>query len=106
MADVDYKVFAAGDVKLQSGKTFPDARLAYKMFGTLNADKSNLILYPTSFNAQHYDTQWLVGAGRPLDPAKYCIVIPNLFGNGVSSSPSNVAAPFDVATYPHLTITD
>lgn len=102
----DYEVFEAGDVKLQSGKVFPRARIAYKTYGTLNAANSNVILYPTSFNAQHVDTQWLIGEGKALDPTRYFIVIPNMLGNGMSSSPSNFSGEFDVATYPYATIAD
>ena len=56
----DYQIFEAGDVVLQSGATVPSLRLAYKTYGTLNAAKDNVILYPTSFSAQHVDTEWLV----------------------------------------------
>ena len=49
----DYEIFAAGDVVLQSGLTYRNARLAYKTYGTLAADKSNVIVYPTSYGAQH-----------------------------------------------------
>ena len=52
----DYHVFEAGDVLLQSGVVFPSMRLAYKTYGTLNARKDNVIVYPTSFSAQHTDT--------------------------------------------------
>lgn len=102
----DYEIFAAGNLVLQSGITYRDARLAYKTYGTLNAKKSNAILYPTSFGAQHYDTEWLIGEGNPLDPSKYFIIIPNMFGNGLSSSPSNTPPPFDRGRYPHFTLTD
>jgi homoserine O-acetyltransferase/O-succinyltransferase len=79
-----------GDVVLQSGATLKGARVAYKTFGTLNAAKTNAIVYPTSFGAHHSDLEWLIGAGKALDPSKYFIVIPNMFGNGLSSSPSDV----------------
>jgi homoserine O-acetyltransferase len=85
----DYQVFEAGDVLLQSGVVFASMRLAYKTYGTLNARKDNVIVYPTSFSAQHFDTEWLIQPGGILDPERYFIVIPNLFGNGLSSSPSN-----------------
>jgi homoserine O-acetyltransferase/O-succinyltransferase len=85
----DYHVFEAGDVLLQSGVVFPSMRLAYKTYGMLNARKDNVIAYPTSFGAQHTDTEWLVQRGGALDPDRFFIIIPNLFGNGLSSSPSN-----------------
>lgn len=91
----DYHVFEAGDVALRSGVVFPSLRLAYQTYGRLNAARDNVIVYPTSFSAQHYDTQWLIQPGGILDPDSYFIVIPDLFGNGLSSSPSNSGnAPF------------
>ena len=103
-ASPDYDIFDAGDVELQSGKIFAGLKLAYKTYGRLNADKSNAILYPTSFAAQHYDTEWLIEPGAALDPERYFVIIPNLFGNGLSSSPSNTPG-FD-ADYPTITYHD
>jgi homoserine O-acetyltransferase len=102
----DYQIFEAGDVVLQSGLTYRGAKLAYKTFGTLNAAKSNAIVHPTSFGAQHTDLEWAVGEGRALDPTKYFIVIINKFGNGLSSSPSNTPPPFDRGRYPFFTMAD
>ncbi|MGY3347933.1 MULTISPECIES: alpha/beta fold hydrolase [unclassified Bradyrhizobium] len=95
-----YEIFEAGDVVLQSGTVFPAMKLAYKTYGTLNQAKDNVILYPTSFSAQHFDTEWLIGPDGVLDPLSYFVIIPNLFGNGLSSSPSNCGArPFPQLTY-------
>ena len=97
---VDYQIFEAGGVALQSGAVFPAMRLAYKTYGVLNARKDNVIVYPTSFSAQHFDTEWLIQPGGILDPERYFIVIPNLFGNGLSSSPSNSeVTPFPAISY-------
>lgn len=96
----EYEIFEAGDVPLQSGAVFPAMKLAYKTYGTLSPAKDNVILYPTSFSAQHFDTEWLIGPGGVLDPTHYFIIVPNLFGNGLSSSPSNSGgAPFPQLTY-------
>lgn len=96
----DYDVFEAGDVPLQSGAVFRSMRLAYKTYGMLNARKDNVIVYPTSFSAQHYDTEWLIQRGGVLDPERFFIIIPNLFGNGLSSSPSNSEVmPFPDISY-------
>ncbi|PLZ02387.1 hypothetical protein CY652_11705 [Burkholderia sp. WAC0059] len=102
----DYFTFNAGNVVLQSGMTFRDAQLAYQTYGKLDADKSNAILYMTSFAAHHYDMEWMVGPGKALDTDRYFVVIPNLFGNGLSSSPSNAVEPFSGSRWPNLTITD
>lgn len=103
----DYQIFDAGNVRLQCGEDFHGLKLAYKTYGTLNADRSNAILYPTSFGAKHFDIDWLIREGAPLDPARYFIIIPNLFGNGLSSSPSNVAAgPYAAKHFPLITLSD
>jgi homoserine O-acetyltransferase len=62
----DYFTFDAGNVVLQSGMTFRGAKLAYQTYGSLNNDKSNVILYLTSFAAHHYDIDWMVGPGKVL----------------------------------------
>jgi homoserine O-acetyltransferase/O-succinyltransferase len=90
----DYETFDLGATKLSCGVTVPSLHLAYKVYGQLNAQKSNLILYPTSYGAHHSDIDWLIRSDGVLDPERYCIVIPNQFGNGLSSSPSNLAGPF------------
>ncbi len=85
-------VFDCGDVLLQRGGTLRKARIVYKTFGTLNAARDNVIVYPTSYSAQHPDIEWLVNVQRCLDPSRYFIVIPNMFTNGLSTSPSNYDA--------------
>jgi homoserine O-acetyltransferase len=80
--------------------------LAYQTFGTLNAQKSNVILCMTPFGAHHTDIVWNVGSGRALDTDKYFVIITNLFGNGLSSSPSNAIEPFSGNRWPNFTIAD
>jgi homoserine O-acetyltransferase/O-succinyltransferase len=102
----DYEVFELGSVSLLMGATIRDAKLAYKTYGTLNADKSNAIVYPTWYSGQHYDNEWLIGDGMALDPANYFIIVPNMLGNGLSSSPSNTPPPYDRARFPKITVYD
>ncbi len=75
--------------ELQCGVTLPQAELVYQTYGELNADRSNAILYPTSYGAQHPDLDWLIRPDGILDPTQWFIIIPNMFGNGLSTSPSN-----------------
>ncbi|MFA5122942.1 alpha/beta fold hydrolase [Zavarzinia sp.] len=103
---LDYEIYDLGDFKLQRGATIRDAKLAYKTFGTLNAAKDNVIVYPTWYSGQHYDNEWLIGEGMALDPAKYFIIIPNMFGNGLSSSPSNTPEPYNMGRFPDVTAYD
>lgn len=81
--------FTLKDFPLQCGVTLPHAQVVYQTYGELNDDRSNVILYPTSYGAQHPDIEWLIGRDRILDPSRSFIIIPNMFGNGLSSSPSN-----------------
>ena len=99
----DYQTYEINNLVLQNGGTLPHAQLSYKTYGKLADDKSNVILYPTSYGAQHFDTEWLIGPGRVLDPTDWFIIIPNMFGNGLSSSPSNLAAPFGPDRSPDFT---
>lgn len=102
----DYEIFDLGDVALQKGATLRDARLAYKTYGTLNARKDNVIIQPTWYSGQHTDVEWTIGEGMALDPAHYFIIVPNMLGNGLSSSPSNTPPPYDRARFPDVTACD
>jgi homoserine O-acetyltransferase len=99
-------IFQAGDLRLTSGHTYRGARLSYRTYGTLSPARDNVVLYPTSFAAQHKDTEWLIEPGGILDPDRWFIVIPDLFGNGLSSSPSNTPSPFDRSRYPQFSVLD
>jgi homoserine O-acetyltransferase len=102
----DYDVFDLGDVVLQSGITLPRAKLAYKTYGKLAATRDNAIVMPTYYGGRHIENESLMGAGRPLDPARWFIIVPNMLGNGLSSSPSNTPPPFDRAAFPKVTLYD
>lgn len=81
--------FELGDLLTLSGETIRGAFISWKTHGTLNAARDNVVLYPTSYSAQHPDLEWLIGPDGVLDPTRWFIVIPDMFGNGLSSSPSN-----------------
>jgi len=104
MANPD--VFPLGDVVLQSGATLWQAKLAYKTYGVLNAARDNAILIPTFYAAHHTDVEAMMAAGRAIDPEKHFVIVPNMFGNGLSSSPSNTPPPIDRAAFPRVTLYD
>lgn len=99
-------IFDAGNVLLTSGHTCRGAKLSYRTWGTLSPAKDNVVLYPTSFSAQHTDTQWLIEPDGILDPTRWFVVIPDMMGNGLSTSPSTTPPPYDRARYPHWSILD
>jgi len=84
-------IFDLGDLPLQSGETLRGARLSWKAHGTLSPARDNVVVYPTSYGAQHHEVEWLIGPEGVLDPTRWFIVIPDQFGGGLSSSPSNMA---------------
>jgi len=57
------QTFEAGDVVTQSGITLKGAKIVYATYGTLAPDKSNVIVYPTSYSANHAEIDWLIKPG-------------------------------------------
>jgi homoserine O-acetyltransferase/O-succinyltransferase len=102
----DAEMFDLGDLVLQHGATLRGARLAYKTYGTLNADRSNVIVHPTWYSAYHDANEWTIGPGLACDPEKYFVVVPNQLNNGLSSSPSNTPPPYNGPYFPPVTFAD
>ena len=98
--------FGDGDLNLQSGEVLPAAKLAYKTYGSLNAAKDNVVLLPTFYTGTHSRNEGFFGPGRAIDPARHFVVSVNLFGNGLSSSPSNTPSPHDGPRFPKVTLYD
>lgn len=81
-----YHTYPLGDFALKTGGHIHQAHIAFKTFG----DPTNpTIIYPTWYSGLIADNEWLIGETKTLDPTRYFIIIPALFGNGQSSSPSN-----------------
>ena len=102
MSELDYyseaahgphEVFELGNYQLESGITLPNARIAYKTHGTLNAAKDNVVLFPHMWSGTPKAMETFIGEDRPLNPRKYFIILPGQFANGFSSSPSNTPPP-------------
>jgi homoserine O-acetyltransferase len=90
--DAPHQSHALGDFKLESGEAIKDFAISYVTHGTLNANKSNAVLVVTAIGGNHHRVDYLIGAGRALDPAKYFIISTDAIGNGLTSSPSNSKA--------------
>jgi homoserine O-acetyltransferase len=104
---VQYKTFDLGPFALQKGTVLPDAKIVYATVGRLNDAKDNAVLVPTWGSGSPEDVVGLlIGTARTLNPEKYFIVIPNHFGGGFSSSPSNYAPPFEKGRFPRVTTYD
>ena len=105
--NLDYQILQLGDVALQSGAVLVDAQLAFKTYDTLNAARGNCIVFPTYYTGTHDSNARMIGGSdSPLDANRWFIVVPNLFGNGLSSSPSNTVGAQHGADFPHVTVFD
>jgi homoserine O-acetyltransferase len=104
--DNSHSTFQLGNFELQSGAVLPDAQLAYKTYGELDENASNVVVLPTFYTGSHMRNEGFFGPGRAIDPARHFIVSVNMFCNGISSSPSNTPAPFNAANFPDVTLFD
>lgn len=91
LAQGDQEFADLGECALSSGEVLLGCEIGYRTFGTLNADRSNVVLFPTWFTGS---TQGLVDAGligpeSLADSSAFYVIAVDAFGNGVSSSPSN-----------------
>jgi len=102
----EYEICRIDNFQLQSGLELPQASLAYKTYGTLNASASNVVVLPTFYTGSHLRNEGFFGSGRAIDPEHHFIVSVNLFGNGISSSPSNTPTPCNAAKFPDITLYD
>ena len=101
-----YERFDLGNIKLLSGKILKSAKLIYKTYGKLNKNCSNVIVLPTFYTGTHIRNEGFIGKNRAINPDKFFIVSINMFGNGLSSSPSNTAKPQNGARFPKITLWD
>lgn len=88
----DQKFADLGDFKLVSGETLRNARIGYRTFGKMNADRSNIIVFPTWAGGTTDELKENVGAGKLISDADYYVILIDALANGVSSSPSNSTA--------------
>ncbi|MFZ5668616.1 MAG: homoserine O-acetyltransferase MetX [Pseudomonadota bacterium] len=83
---------------LDSGARIPNLEVAWRSYGTLNADRSNAVLICHALTLDQHVASihpvtgkpgwWtrLVGPGRPLDPARHFILCANVVGGCMGST--------------------
>jgi len=103
--DSQLKFASLGDFKLVSGEVLRDCQIGYRTYGHLNADKSNVILFPTWASGTTKQLQGNVGPGKLADSSKYFVILADALANGVSSSPSNSRLQPHM-NFPKITIRD
>ncbi|MBM3516468.1 MAG: homoserine O-acetyltransferase [Alphaproteobacteria bacterium] len=112
----------AAPLRLDSGVEFGPFPIAYRTFGTLNAERSNAILvchaltldqhvigtHPVTGNPGWWDA--VVGPGKPLDTDRFFVICPNVLGGCMGSAGPNQIDPNTgevyAAAFPVVTISD
>ena len=109
-------------LRLDCDKLLAPVRIAYKTYGTLNADKSNAILICHALTLDQYVASehpvtrkpgwWeaMVGPGKPIDTDRFFVICPNILGGcmgstGPASLNPNTGRPWGLE-FPVITIGD
>lgn len=94
-----------GDFRLESGEIIRDFALSYVVHGTMNARRSNVVLGVTAIGSTHHRLDFLIGPARALDTDRYCVIVADAIGNGLTTSPSTSRLQAGEA-FPRFTIRD
>ena len=109
-------------LKLDAGVELSPFQIAYKTYGTLNAERSNAVLichaltgdqhvasvHPVTGKSGWWET--MVGPGKPIDTERYFVICPNVLGacmgtTGPASTNPQTGKPWGLE-FPVITIRD
>ncbi|HWF43424.1 MAG TPA: homoserine O-acetyltransferase [Candidatus Kapabacteria bacterium] len=98
---------------LVSGASLPEVEIAYDSYGSLNEDRSNVVLVLHALTGWSAAQEWwpgIIGDGKLLDPSEYFILCPNLLGSCYGSTGPESINPLSgasyFATFPEITVRD
>lgn len=97
---------------LESGKTLPEVKVAYRTWGRLNAAGDNAVVICHALTGSADADAWwgeLFGPGRALDPEKHFIVCSNVLGGCYGTTGPTSLAPDGLhwgARFPTVTVRD
>lgn len=77
-----------GTCALESGERIEDCRVGYRTYGTLDATRSNAVLFPTWFTGTTKSLTDVV-PDKLVDTKRFYVILVDALADGVSSSPSN-----------------
>lgn len=103
--DRPHQTLDLGDFVLESGDVIRDFEISYVSHGVRAPTDDNVVLVLTAIGSIHHRLDFLIGAGRPLDPGRHFIICADAIGNGMTTSPSNSRTQPDLA-FPRFTIRD
>ena len=120
-ADGERLVLENAQLTLDNGSVLDTLTLAYRTYGALNADKSNVILICHALTGDHHPSGanpltgragwWnnMVGPGKPIDTERYFVICQNVIGGCAGStgpsSPRTDGTPYGL-DFPVITIGD
>jgi homoserine O-acetyltransferase len=107
LAETPLQLAEIGDFTLSSGEVLKNAKIGFRTAGSLNVDKSNVLISPSwhmGTAKSIFDSDY-VGSGRTLNTDKYYVIVIDALGNGVSTSPSN-STDQPGKQFPELTLGD
>ncbi len=122
-AHSDSTIFRSGEaLPLDCGRILAPFEIAYRTYGTLNAERSNAILVCHALTGDHYVASrhpitgkpgwWetVVGPGKPVDTDRYFVICSNVLGGcmgstGPASNDPATGKPYGL-DFPVITIND
>ena len=118
----DRRFCQVGPLTTEQGELIPHVRIAYEVFGELNADASNAILVFHALTGDSHATGpagpghatggwWsgIVGPGLALDTDRFAVIVPNILGGCQGSTGPATVSPDGRewgSRFPYLTIRD
>jgi homoserine O-acetyltransferase len=90
---VDDTVVTLRGVSLESGERLDRVAVHYRLEGTINAARDNVVLVVHALTGTTHASEWwkgVIGDGAAIDPTKHAILCPNLLGGcDGTTGPSN-----------------
>lgn len=100
----DLKIAEFDRCELENGEFIEDCKIGYRTMGELNADRDNVIVFPTWFSGKTKNLVDVVNGDFP-DLSEFYVIFFDAIGNGVSSSPSNSENQYGEA-FPDFAVKD
>jgi homoserine O-acetyltransferase/O-succinyltransferase len=103
--DQPHRSLPLGDFRLENGEVILDFSLSYVVHGEMRTDGSNVILCLTPIGSIHHKYDFLIGPGKGLDTDRFCVIVVDAIGNGLTTSPSTSFRQA-AESFPRFTIRD
>jgi len=97
-------VAAIGNLALESGAVINNCEIGYRVHGRLNEARSNAVVFCIWYGGDAAGVE-STKPWEAVDTTKYCLIVIDALGDGVSSSPSNSKTQHG-ANFPRFTIRD